>query len=101
MNYYDMSDQALLQEIGRRVRRRRLNKNITQTSAANISGVSRNSVQSLESGKGVHLLALIRILRTLDSLDGLDAFLPDPGLSPLQVAKMMGRIRQRASGSLD
>lgn len=100
MNYYDMSDEALLLEIGQRVRRRRLNTNITQNSVAYISGVSRNSVQSLESGRGVRLLAFVRILRTLDSLHDLDAFLPDPGLSPIQAAKMSGRIRQRSSGKL-
>ncbi|MFC1481630.1 helix-turn-helix transcriptional regulator [Candidatus Neomarinimicrobiota bacterium] len=99
MNYYNMSDKALLNEIGRRVQRRRLNKNLTQNNVADLAGVSRNSVQALESGKGINLHAFVRILRTLDALDDLNALLPDPGLSPLQAAKMMGRTRQRASGS--
>jgi hypothetical protein len=41
---------------------------------------------------------MIAILRELDALDNLDAFLPDPGISPLQIAKMQGKKRQRASG---
>ncbi len=101
MSYYEMSDAAVLQEIGRRTQRRRLNKNLTQDSIARLSGVSRNSVQKLESGKGITLYSFVRILRAIDALDNLDSFLPDPGFSPLQAAKMMGRARQRASGSLD
>ena len=101
MNYYDMSDEALLHEIGQRVQRHRLNKNLTQNKVVHLSGASRNSVQALESGKGVNLLSFVRILRALGALDDLDALLPDPGLSPLQAAKMMGRTRQRASRSSD
>ena len=100
MNYYDMSDEALLLEIGQRVRRRRLNTNITQNSVAYISGVSRNSVQSLESGRGVRLLAFVRTFITRDAVKELDAFVPDRGLSQIQEAKMSGRIRQRSSGKL-
>jgi putative transcriptional regulator len=40
----------------------------------------------------------LRVLRALDVLDQLDAFLPDPGISPLQLVRMQGRERQRASG---
>lgn len=99
MNYYDLSDEALLHEIGRRVQRHRLNRNMTQNRVARLSGSSRNTVQALESGKGINLQSFVRILRAMDALDDLDALLPDPGLSPLQAAKMMGRTRQRASGS--
>lgn len=98
MNYYDLSDEALLHEIGQRVQRYRLNRNMTQITVARLSGSSRNTVQALESGKGINLHSFMRILRALDALDDFDAFLPDPGFSPLQAAKMMGRTRQRASG---
>jgi hypothetical protein len=60
--------------------------------------VSRRVVLDLERGKGCGLSSLIEILRALRKLDQLDAFLPDPGISPLQLAKLRGRERQRASG---
>lgn len=40
----------------------------------------------------------IRILRALGKMDALDAFLPEPGLSPLQLARLKGRERKRAPG---
>ncbi len=99
MIHHAMSDKAILIEIGQRLRRRRLNMNITQVNLGNESGVARSVIQSLESGRGIKLLSLIRILRVLD-LDNLDSFLPDPGFSPIQVAKLLGKKRQRASKNL-
>ncbi len=99
MDYYDLSDKALLAEIGRRVQRHRLNKNMTQIKVARLSGASRNTVQALESGKGINLHSFLRILRALEALDALGALIPDPGFSPLEAAKLLGRTRKRASGS--
>jgi hypothetical protein len=62
------------------------------------AGVSRRVVLDLEAGKGCGLNSFIEILRSLRKLDQLDAFLPDPGISPLQLAKLRGRERQRATG---
>lgn len=93
-----MSDQAALDELGRRVQIHRLNMNLTQAAVAEKAGVSRRALQKLESGESCTLLVLIRILRALGKLDALDAFLPEPGLSPLQLAKLKGRERKRASG---
>jgi hypothetical protein len=42
------------------------------------------------------LSLLIRVLRAMGKLSQLDAFLPEPGLSPIQLAKLKGRERQRA-----
>jgi hypothetical protein len=55
-------------------------------------------LQKIESGQSCALTLLIRILRALGRLDALDAFLPEPGLSPIQLAKLKGRERQRAGG---
>jgi transcriptional regulator with XRE-family HTH domain len=93
-----MNSQAVLKEIGVRTRRERLNQNLTQETLAQRAGVSRRVVLDLERGKGCGLSSLIEILRALRKLDQLDAFLPDPGISPLQLAKLRGRERQRASG---
>jgi transcriptional regulator with XRE-family HTH domain len=98
MNFRTMSDNSILAELGERVNRQRLNRNITQTDLAGQAGVARIVVQRLEGGRGCTLENLIRLLRTLGLLDQLDAFLPEPGLSPLQLAKFRGRERLRAVG---
>jgi transcriptional regulator with XRE-family HTH domain len=98
MNFYGMSDKAILRELGRRVRQKRLAKNLTQESLAKMAGVSRITIGNLEKGQAVTLLTFVQVLHSLGSLDGLESFLPDLGPSPLQVAKMKGKKRQKASG---
>ena len=43
-------------------------------------------------------MGLVQVLRALGSIQELDKFLPDSGPSPIQIAKLKGRERQRASG---
>lgn len=97
MTIYGMSDRAIVKEMGRRVKRKRLEKNLTQQEVAELAGINRTTFSDLERGKLFGILTLLKILRALNSLEAIDAFLPDPGLSPLQLAKMRGRERQRAS----
>jgi transcriptional regulator with XRE-family HTH domain len=99
MNIYGMSDKAILREMGMRVKQRRLAKNLTQESLAKMAGVNRMTVVNLEQGKAAALLTLVQVLRALGSLDGFESFLPELGPSPLQVAKMKGKERSRASSS--
>ncbi len=98
MNIQAMNDDAVLTEIGRRVQVHRLNLNMTQAAVAEQAGVSRRVLQKLESGKPCSLAIMVRVLRTLGKLDTLDSFLPEMGPSPLQLAKLKGRERKRASG---
>ena len=97
MNIFGMSDKAIIKEIGRRVKRKRLESNLTQQDVADLSGISRPTVSDLERGNPFEILTLIQVLRVLDALDEIDSFLPDPGISPLQLAKLRGKERQRAS----
>jgi len=97
MTIYGMSDQAILTEIGGRLKRRRLNRNLTQQEVAAQAGLTRMTVGEFERGASSSMMTLIRILRVLEALEELENFLPDTGPSPLQLAKLQGRQRQRAS----
>jgi len=97
MNIFGMSDKAIIKEIGRRVKRKRLESNLTQQDIADLAGISRPTVSDLERGNPFEIMTLIQVLRVLDALDEIDSFLPDPGFSPLQLAKLRGKERQRAS----
>ncbi len=92
-----LSDTAVLKELGLRIARYRLNRNMTQGALATESGVSTPTVQRLENGQSTQASNLIRILRTLHLLENLDAMVPEPAISPLQQARMQGKTRQRAS----
>ena len=97
MTVYGMSDRAILRQIGRRLKKYRLRQNLTQQQLADRAGVSRPTISDMERGKPFELLTLIQVLRALRSLEAVDAFLPEPGISPLQLAKLRGKERQRAS----
>jgi len=97
MNFSTMSNKAILQELGMRIQRSRLTANISQLALARRAGVARKVIQNIESSRSCTLAGLLRILRVLGLLDNLDAFLPEPGPSPIQLARLKGRERQRAS----
>jgi len=86
-----------MREIGRRLKRKRLEKNMSQQRLAAMAGLNRMTVSEIERGSPFGVLTLVQILRALDALDEMDSFLPDPGISPLQLAKMKGKERRRAS----
>jgi len=96
MSIYGKSNPAILREIAMRLKRRRLNINMSQQELADRAGISRNTVSYIERGESFGVLTLIQILRALNALDGIDSFLPDPGISPLQLARMKGQERRRA-----
>ena len=92
-----MSDNAILREIGDRLKNKRLSRNFSQQRLAENSGLNRTTVRDIEKGSNSSLLTLIQVLRGLNSLEEFDSFLPEPGVSPLQLAKMKGKQRRRAS----
>jgi transcriptional regulator with XRE-family HTH domain len=97
MGIAELSDKAAMALIGERIQRERLNQNLTQEELAERAGIGVRTVRSLEAGQKPTVETLIRSLRALGRLGTVDAFLPEPGLSPLQLAKLQGRQRQRAS----
>lgn len=98
MDFYTLSDNGILQELGQRLRVLRLRKNISQKELATATQLSLNTIKSLESGQG-KLASLIAVLRELGALDQLDNLIPDLAISPLQLAKQQGKQRARASGA--
>ena len=96
MDFYTLSDRAIEAELGQRIRSLRLRKNITQKQLAEATNLSVNAIKSLEVGRS-RISTLIAVLRELSALDHLDNFLPATTLSPLQLVKMQGNARERAS----
>lgn len=97
MDFYTLSDKGIQKELGQRIKALRLRQNITQKQLAEAITLSLNSIKSLEAGRG-KLSTLIAVLRELGALDQLDHFIPEISISPMQLAKMQGKVRQRASG---
>lgn len=92
------SDQEILAEVGQRLRRERLNRNLTQLELAESAGVSRGSIAKVEAGSNPSLNTVVRLMRALGIVDRLDLAVPEPEVSPLQLAASKGVERQRATG---
>jgi putative transcriptional regulator len=95
-----LTDSAVLSEIGRRLERVRLERNITQSALAREAGISRRTLVRLEQGEDhVGATTLLRVLRALDLLENVEQLVPEPLPSPIERLRSQGRRRQRASGT--
>ncbi|VVO09589.1 hypothetical protein PS712_03347 [Pseudomonas fluorescens] len=93
------SDQVLAASIGARLQTLRLKKNISLEGVAENAAISRQTLHLLlKQGKGT-LINLIAVLRALGELERLSSLLEDVRPSPLQIIRMEGKKRRRASGS--
>lgn len=97
MDHSQKSPAAVAEVLGQRLKQARLNRDLTQIEVAEHAGVSRKAVLNAEKGK-TQLEVLIAILQALDLTAQLDNFLPPQPPSPIQLAKLQGKQRQRASG---
>jgi putative transcriptional regulator len=95
----EATDRRVLAELGDRLARQRLNRNLTQEQLAQEAGVSKRTVVRLENGQSSQLTNLIRILRALGLLGSLDTLVPAPLASPIEALKAKARQRRRASPS--
>lgn len=91
-----LTDEVVLEELGRRVARARLERNVGQADLAAEAGVGVATLKRLERGRAVASTSLIRVLRALGLLEGLDRAVPEPLPSPLEQLRLHGRERRRA-----
>ena len=92
------TDEAILSELGGRLARARLERNLTQAQLAAEAGVSKRTVERLESGSvATQLPGFLRVCRVLDVIERFDLLVPEPVPSPVEQLKLRGRRRQRAS----
>ncbi len=95
----ETTDDRILIELGERLARLRLDRNLKQAELAGQAGVSTRTVLRLESGAvATQLSGFIRVCRTLNLLDRLDLLIPEPAPSPIAQLKLRGKTRRRASG---
>ena len=95
-----LSDQELLSELGERLAAVRKGRNLTQAYLAEEAGISKRTLERMESGAvSTQLSSFLRVVRQLRLLERLDVLLPEPTLSPMDQLKSKGKKRQRASSN--
>ncbi len=94
-----LTDDAVLKELGARVARLRLDRNLTQADLAYMAGVGKRTIERLEAGQvAAQLSGFVRVCRALGILDRFEAFLPEPAPSPMALLRLQGHSRRRATG---
>jgi transcriptional regulator with XRE-family HTH domain len=95
----ELTDMAVLQEIGGRLERRRIDAGLTQAQLAEEAGVSKRTVERIAAGHSTDFVMLLRVLRVLKLFEALDQLVPDLPQSPLVLLKGRGRTRKRVGHS--
>jgi transcriptional regulator with XRE-family HTH domain len=92
-----LNDETILGEIGRRLAKRRIALGYTQAHLADQAGIAKRTVERIEAGNPTQMTNIIRILRVLGWLENLERLIPEIGPSPMDLLKLKGKERQRAS----
>ena len=94
----EVSDAAVLEEMGRRLAQVRLGQNLSQAQLAEKADVAKRTVERLESGRVAPQLAgFIRICRALDLVERFELLVPELAASEAVPPHFVGRKRRRAS----
>jgi transcriptional regulator with XRE-family HTH domain len=91
------ADGVILNELGERLSRCRLDMQLTQAALAEQAGVSKSTVERVEAGASTQVSTLIRILRVLGLVDGLQNIVPENVPRPMELLKQNTKVRHRAS----
>ena len=97
---------SILKELGRRIASERLRQGRTQAALAADSGVSKRTIERIESGHSAQIGSVISLLRALALLERLDQLIPAEDLSTtglylldLPIGQLSSNKRRRGSSS--
>lgn len=94
----ELTDQAILQELGGRLARVRIEHHLTQAALAEQAGLAKRTVERLESGEvATQFTSFLRVCRVLGLLERFENFLPKSRPSPMEQLKEQGRMRKRVA----
>ena len=94
-----MSDNVIVETIGRFIKHHRLGQNKTQSQLAEEAGINRSTLSEFEKGMRSNIITLIQLLRALNLLDVLQQFQVQQQPSPIQLAELEQAKRKRATGT--
>ncbi len=94
-----MNAETSLQQVAQRLRQHRINRQLTQAELAEKAGVTKRTIENLESGKSTQFLTVLRTMEALDLLENIDVAIPEVPVSPLLKHARDGEQPQRVRKS--
>ena len=95
MDVYALTDDAIMRQIGSKLKELRIIKGMKQTELSKASGVSVFTISAVENGKSTSLLTIIQMLRALENLDYLTQFFQQQEISPIAYAQLMEKNKRK------
>ena len=95
-----LTKDEILQQVGERLRNRRLERNLPVDQLAKKAGLNRKTILDMEAGKDIRLSSLIKLLRGMNMLGVLEAAFPDtlPGSEAFSARGQLRRNAYRGKG---
>ncbi|MCK5861661.1 MAG: helix-turn-helix domain-containing protein [Candidatus Hydrogenedentes bacterium] len=90
------SPQAVVEELTGRLAGYRMKSGITQEELAGQAGVSKRTIERIESGCDTQLTTLIRLLQVLGLADRLNQLIPELVVSPMDMLQSGNKPPKRA-----
>ena len=95
MELYTLTNDAIMRQIGSKIKELRIEKSVKQAELADASGVSVFTISSVENGKSTSLLTIVQLLRALEHLDYPNSFFQEETISPIAYAKLMKNNKKK------
>jgi len=99
MNWNSLSNSAIIEEVGKRLKDYRIRRKLTQQELADQAGISSFSVAQIERGKAVTMSVFLSVVRVLRLLDNFELLIPEIGISPIELLKLKGKTPKRIKKS--
>jgi len=81
---YAKTDDEILQELGKRLKKRRINANLTQQELADAVGISKDQLSKVECTGKTTMATIVAISRKFNLLQQLLTMYETPDLTPMQ-----------------
>lgn len=91
------TSRSLRAELGARLARHRLARNVTQQALAESAGIGLRTLRRVEAGEPSSLDSVLRVTLALGLADGLMSGIPEQEVRPIERVDSRGRQRRRAS----
>ncbi len=95
-NEESMSDKAILEDLGRSLAERRIERGLTQATVAKQAGIGKRTVERIEAGISCQTSSLVRVLRVLGLDQQILKIAPRYAPGPIAVLEAQAKQRKRA-----